>query len=103
MTGRISVRPLLATRADTEHFVGRTAELNRLEANLDAGINTLVLAQRGAGLTSFLNRAVYDLERRSAGELEVVVLPGEVARSAADLLAAVADRVTRSAPPRPAS
>ncbi|HEY2259998.1 MAG TPA: hypothetical protein VGH45_09810 [Solirubrobacteraceae bacterium] len=103
MTGRISVRPLLATRADTERFVGRTAELTRLEANLEAGINTLVLAQRGAGLTSFLNRAVYDLERRSAGELEVVVLPGEVARSAADLLAAVADRVTRSAPPRPAS
>jgi hypothetical protein len=88
----ISLRPLLATRADSSRFVGREVELDRLLANVGAGVNTLVLADRGAGLTSLLNRAVVDLEQRD--DLDVVVLSAEVARSAADLLAAIADRIS---------
>jgi hypothetical protein len=88
----LSLRPLLATRADSSGFVGREDELERLLANVGPGVNTLVVADRGAGLTSLLNRAVVDLEQREG--LDVVVLSAEVARSAADLLPAIADRIS---------
>jgi hypothetical protein len=86
----------LPTRAGAESFVGRDAELARLKANVEAGANTLVLAERGAGLTSLLNRVAFDLDGRE--ELRVVLLSGEVTRSAGDLLAAVGDRLAALSP-----
>jgi hypothetical protein len=94
---RISLRPLLATRADTHRFVGRSEETERLLTNLDEGINTLVLSERGGGLSSFLNLIVYRTEERD--DRRVVLLPGEAARSASDLLAAVADRLAAASSP----
>ena len=101
MSSRISLRPLLATRSGADLFMGRSEELAKLKANVEAGANTLVLAERGGGLTSFLNRTVFDLEPRE--DLRIVVLPGEAARSASDLLAAVADRLVAASTREPAS
>ncbi len=95
MANRISLRPLLPTRAGSELFIGRSEELTRLEANVIAGANTLVLAERGGGLTSFLNLAVLELELHD--DLRVVVLSGEAAHTASDLLGAVADRLATAA------
>ena len=96
MPSRISLRPLLPTRAGSELFVGRNEELTQLEANVIAGANSLILAERGGGLTSFLNLAVRELELRD--DLRVVVLPGEAAHTASDLLGAVADRLGNAGP-----
>jgi DNA-binding MarR family transcriptional regulator len=95
MASRISLRPLSATLAGGELFVGRHEELTQLESNVIAAVNTLVLAERGAGLTSFLNQAVGDLEVKD--DLRVVVLSGEAARTAGDFLGAVADRLITAA------
>ena len=100
MASRIFIRPLPATRAGAQQFVGRDQELAAVEENVDAGANTLVLAERGGGLTSFLNRVAYNLEER--GDRRVVMLPGEAARGASDLLAAVADRLAASPQGAPA-
>jgi hypothetical protein len=77
--------------------LGRAAEAEALLANLDEGINTLVLSERGGGLSSFLNLIVYRVEER--GDRRVATLPGEAARSASDLLAAVADRLAAATSP----
>jgi hypothetical protein len=56
----LSARPLLASALDADLFVARERELEALERAAKAGLNALVLGDRGVGKTSLL----HCLERR---------------------------------------
>lgn len=91
MPSRISLRPLLDTRADQALFVDREHETDELVRSVGRGLNTLVVAERGAGRTSFLIRAAGRLAE--SGATRPVLMSGEVAANGAELLALVIRRL----------
>ena len=52
----LSQRPLTGSKADGRLFVGREAELRRLERAAQLGFNVLALGERGIGLTSLMGQ-----------------------------------------------
>lgn len=53
---QVSQRPLQATAADSELFIDRAVELEKLSRTVRHGFNSLVLGDRGVGKTSLLRR-----------------------------------------------
>lgn len=53
---QISQRPLTGSSADRELFVDRMSELDRLKKASQLGFNIIVLAERGAGVTSLMRQ-----------------------------------------------
>ena len=53
---QISQRPLTSSRLDGKLFTGRETELRLLEKTAQLGFNTLILGERGAGMTSLMYR-----------------------------------------------
>lgn len=53
---QLSQRPLTGSKADGRLFVGRDAELRRLERAAQLDFNLLVLGERGIGLTSLMRQ-----------------------------------------------
>lgn len=83
----ISGRPLLDSAADAALLVGRASEIDRLEQATSAGLNVVVVGERGVGATS----VVHALGRRfptSKGPGTVFVRGGG-ARSVLDVLGRV--------------
>ena len=84
MQYQLSGRPLLDTEADAQLFVDREDELRALEYALTAGMNALVVGERGSGVTSLLRHVAYRRRRRDSGPLAVV--DGRLASDAQGLL-----------------
>ena len=83
----LSSRPLLDTRADRARFAGRTSELAALDRARHAGLNTLVLGDRGSGKTSLLRQVALRLREERCHRVEVVDAgPTESAESLLTLL-----------------
>lgn len=61
MTLRLGQRPLTASDADADLFVGRVRELARISKALRLGFNVLVVGEHGGGRTSLLRRLQRDL------------------------------------------
>ena len=68
----LSSRPLLDTRADRRLFVGRTSQLAALDRARRAGLNTLVLGDRGSGSTSLLRQVALRLREERCHRVELV-------------------------------
>ena len=68
----LSSRPLLDTRADRALFAGRTPQLAALDRARHAGLNTLVLGDRGAGKTSLLRQLALRLREERCHRVELV-------------------------------
>lgn len=58
---QLTNRPLLDNPVDEDLFVGRRDELDRIHTSVRAGVNTLVLGERGSGKTSLLRRVQAEL------------------------------------------
>jgi type II secretory pathway predicted ATPase ExeA len=89
----LSGRPLLDNPADQALFVGRDAELHRIERAVRSGLNCLVVGDPGSGKTSLMRAFLYRADE--AGDLGVVYVRGSAAQTAADLLRAVLAAVSR--------
>lgn len=87
-------RPLFDNPADARLFVDRD-EARRLEENCRAGINTLVLGERGMGKTTLLRQVL--LRLRTSG-FPAVGVNGEPADNALDLVRLVAGELRRHLP-----
>jgi len=68
MTGR----PLLDSQHDATLFVGRELELDQLERAVHAGLNTVVVGERGVGSTSLVHALVRRLRDHDAPVATVV-------------------------------
>lgn len=89
MVERLSNRPLLATRADSALFVGRSAELGALTGAVADGLNAILTGDRGSGKTSLLHRLV-----ATSGPRRVVRLDARLATTGAtSVLRLVADAI----------
>ncbi len=86
-------RPLLATGADQRRYVGRARETAQVLEALTAEQNVLVLGEPGSGRTSLLHHLAWRLERDHGGD--ALVLSGESAASAAQLLGVLVARIRR--------
>lgn len=82
----LSQRPLTRGDVDRDLFVGREAELARLDRAISAGLNVLVLGARGAGVTSLLSQHARQLE--DAGQ-RVGLVGGAAAESLSELATAI--------------
>ena len=92
MQYELSGRPLLDTEADARLFVDRADELRALEYALVAGMNVLVVGERGSGVTSLLRHTAYRRRRDDSGPLAVV--DGRLASDAQGLLDIVFEKLT---------
>lgn len=92
MQYQLSGRPLLDTEADAQLFVDREDELRALEYALAAGMNALVVGDRGSGVTSLLRHIAYRRRARDSGLLAVV--DGRLAIDAPGLLDIVFEKLT---------
>ena len=88
----LSGRPLLDTKADSVLFVDREDELAAVLQAVEQSLNVLVLGNRGAGKSSLLRRAAYELREGRRNRVEIVdaALAGN---DAPGLLALVAERL----------
>ncbi len=84
----LSGRPLLDTDADQRLFVGRVAELERVERSVAAGLNCLVIGPAGSGRTSLLRTLLYRADR-AGRPWRAHFVRAAAARTAAELLALV--------------
>lgn len=80
-------RPLLDSQHDVALLVGRERELAQLERAVTAGLNTVVVGERGVGATSLVHALVHRL--RSQGATTPVVARGAGARSVVEVLTRV--------------
>ncbi len=94
----LSGRPLLDNPADQALFVGRDAELHRIERAVRSGLNCLVVGDPGSGKTSLMRAFLYRAD--AAGDLRLVYVRGSAARTAADLLREVLSAISRGATDR---
>ncbi|MGH2782625.1 MAG: AAA family ATPase [Thermoleophilaceae bacterium] len=84
----LSGRPLLATAADRRYLVERP-EADAVVRHVEAGMNTLVLAERGMGKTTFLRHLGARLEEEAG--ITAFYLDGHRLADAALILLAVRD------------
>lgn len=94
----IVTRPLGSTRADQRRFVDRAGETETILRALAATRPVLVLGEPGSGRTSLLHHVAWSL-RRQTPRLESILISGELARDAAQLLGVLVARVQRLAAP----
>lgn len=80
----LSGRPLLDSAADAALFVGRQGELDRLERATRAGLNTVVVGERGVGVTSLVHALARQL--RDRGGSQAVLVRCGAAQSVAEVL-----------------
>ncbi len=92
MTGR----PLLDSQHDATLFVGREPELDQLERAIHAGLNTVVVGERGVGSTSLMYALVRCLRDHDAPVAIVVRCGGT--QSVVDVLARVVLALAGPAP-----
>lgn len=86
----LSGRPLLATAADRRYLVERP-EADLVVRHVEAGMNTLVLAERGMGKTTFLRHLEGRLEEEAG--VSAVYLDGPRLGDAATILLALRDKL----------
>ncbi len=86
----LSGRPLLATAADRRYLVERP-EADVVLGHVRAAMNTLVLAERGMGRTTFLRHLEGRLEDEAS--IDTLYLDGHRLSDAAMILLAVRDRL----------
>jgi energy-coupling factor transporter ATP-binding protein EcfA2 len=86
----LSGRPLLATAADRRYLVDRP-EADAALGHVQAGMNTLVLAERGMGKTTLLRHLEGRLEDETS--INAVYLDGRALSDAAMILLAVRNRL----------
>lgn len=79
----LSGRPLLDTKTDSALFVDREAELQALLDTVKAGLNALLLGERGLGKTTLLRQLAYRLRAEGVAS---VFADGALAEDAASLL-----------------
>jgi hypothetical protein len=91
-------RPLGPTRADQRLFVDRVAETEEIKRAIAASRPVLVLGEPGSGRTSLLNHVAWSLGNQTPRQ-ESVLVSGELARDAAQLLGVLVARVARLAEP----
>ena len=94
----MSTRPLGPTRADQRRFVDRAAETEAIMRGISDSRPVLVLGEPGSGRTSLLHHVAW----RRGGQTprqDSVLISGEVARDAAQLLGVLVARVQRLAEP----
>ncbi|MDQ1636053.1 MAG: hypothetical protein QOJ32_2862 [Frankiaceae bacterium] len=97
---RLDRRPLLDTGPDAELFVGREAELTRLQRAVELGLNAVVVGEPGTGTSSLLRHLAWSMRSRklaapiqvgaAAAEDVPTLLRGVLRRVAGDEAAAVA-------------
>lgn len=87
-------RPLGPTRADQRLFVDRTAETTNIMQAVASSRPALVLGEPGSGRTSLLNHVAWTLRNQKS-----ILISGELARDAAQLLGVLVARVQRLAEP----
>jgi hypothetical protein len=98
----LSSRPLRDIRADRALFAGRTPQLAALDRARRAGLNALVLGDRGSGKTSLLRQVARRLREERCHRVELVDAgPTDGAEA---LLTLLAERLLpATAPPNGAS
>ncbi len=94
----IVIQPLAQSRADQRRFVDRTRETEAILRALAAYQPVLLLGDRGSGRTSLLNHVAWLLAREKEPR-DTVLVSGELARDAAQLLGVLVARVQRLAEP----
>jgi energy-coupling factor transporter ATP-binding protein EcfA2 len=87
----LSGRPLLPTAADGRYLVERS-EVDRVVQDVEAGMNTLVLAERGMGKTTFLRHVGARVEEEAG--FTAVYLDGHRLTDATTILLAVRDALS---------
>ena len=92
-TLELSGRPLIATAHDAPFFVDRVEEVRAARESLEAGINVLLLGERGSGKTTFLRFLSKELEE--AG-WRAVFVEGSLATTPVELLTLIRARVSPS-------
>ncbi len=88
------MQPLAQSRADQRRFVDRTRETDVIVRAVAASQPVLLLGEHGSGRTSLLNHAAWLLAREDQPR-DAVLVSGEVARDAAQLLGVLVARVQR--------
>jgi energy-coupling factor transporter ATP-binding protein EcfA2 len=83
-------RPLLDTAADQRLLVLEEESLAKIEFDARRGRNTLLLAPRGSGKTTFLNALLYRAQQK--GE-QAALVSGAAAKDARDLLQQITIRL----------
>lgn len=94
----MALHPLAQSRADQLRFVDRKAETDAIIRAVGHSQNVLLLGQPGSGRTSLLNHVAWLLGRREDSP-HTVLVSGEVAHDAAQLLGVLVARVQRLAEP----
>lgn len=99
----LSGRPLLATAADRRYLVERD-EIDVVLGYVRAGMNVLVLAERGMGRTTFLRHLEWLLEDETSLDenepsVDAIYMDGHRLSNAAMILLAVRHRLTGSRNP----
>jgi hypothetical protein len=89
----LSGRPLLATAADRRFLVPRI-ETDAVFRHAQAGMNTLVLAERGMGKTTLLRDLAARLESQDDGPTAVYLDGRRLTTSFLEIMAAVRDAVS---------
>ena len=82
----LSGRPLLDTKPDHALFADRTSELEQLLADSQAGLNVLVVGDRGSGKTSLLRQLVYELRHRLPEQPAPAFVEGRLANDVKSFL-----------------
>jgi hypothetical protein len=92
------IRPLAQSRADQRRLVDRARETQEIVRAVAAAEPALVLGEPGSGRTSLLNHVAW-LLGREPDPREAVVVPGELARTPAQLLGVLVARLHRLSEP----
>ena len=93
------MQPLAQSRADQRRFIDRARETDLIVRAASASQPVLLLGEHGSGRTSLLNHAAWLLARKEQPR-DAVLVSGEVARDAAQLLGVLVARAQRLAGPR---
>jgi len=88
------MQPLAQSRADQRRFVDRARETDLIVRAVTASRPVLLLGEHGSGRTSLLNHAAWQLAREDQPR-DAVLVSGEAARDAAQLLGVLVARVQR--------
>ena len=90
----MTMQPLAQSRADQRRFVDRTRETALIVRAVTARQPVLLLGENGSGRTSLLNHVAWLLARGDRPR-DTVLVSGEVAQDAAQLLGVLVARVQR--------
>ncbi len=94
----VATQQLSRSRADQRRFIDRTHEAEAILRAVAASQPVLLLGERGSGRSSLLNHVAWRLAREKEPR-DTVLVSGELARDAAQLLGVLVARVQRLAEP----